>query len=126
MTTLTGLRVLLVEDEALVALMAEDMLDELGVVVVAVAGTLSDGLAVVGNAGLQLDGAVLDVNLGGETVYPVAAALTARGVPFIFATGYDPRSITAEFSNIPVLSKPYQERALEACLTAAFARPQAS
>jgi len=119
---LTGMRLLVVEDEALVAMMVEDMLTDLGCVVVDVAGTVSRGLTVVGDPGLALDGAVLDVNLGGEKVYPVAEVLTARGVPFIFATGYGISGIAPAYAHVPALAKPYETRALESLLTAALRR----
>ena len=121
-TTLSGLRLLLVEDETLVAMMVEDMLADLGCVVVDVAGTLSRGLALVADQGLDLDGAILDVNLGGEKVYPVAEALAARGVPFIFATGYGTAGIAEDFSHVPALAKPYESRALARMLTSALGR----
>ena len=85
---LAGLHLLVVEDEAMVALMVEDILADLGCTAVEVAGTVAKGLAIVAHPDPPLDGAILDVNIGGEKVYPVAEALTARGVPFIFATGY--------------------------------------
>jgi CheY-like chemotaxis protein len=121
-SSLTGLRLLLVEDEALVAMMVEDMLADFGCVVVDVAGTLSRGLALVADAGLALDGAILDVNLGGDKVYPVAEALVARGIPFIFATGYGTGGIAEGFSHIPALAKPYESRALEKTLATALGR----
>jgi CheY-like chemotaxis protein len=117
---LTGVRLLLVEDETMVAMMVEDLLVDLGCVVVDVAGTLSRGLALASDADLRLDGAILDVNLGGEKVYPVAEALAARGVPFIFATGYGIAGISETFSHVPALAKPYDQRALEQMLTAAI------
>jgi len=79
--TPTGLRLLLVEDEMMVAMMVEDLLSDLGYMVVEVAGTLARGLAAAANPDLALDGAILDVNLGGDKVYPVAEALAARGTP---------------------------------------------
>ena len=120
---LTGLRLLLVEDEAMVAMMVEDMLSELGCVVVDVAGTVSRAVALADDASLLIDGALLDVNLGGETVYPVAEALAARGVPFIFSTGYSISGITARFTHVPILAKPYKLDALEEHLMAAI-RPR--
>ena len=109
---LSGLRILVVEDEALVAMALEDMLDDLGCVVVDVAGTVSRGVAIAGDAGLPLDAAILDVNLGGEKVYPVAERLTARGVPFVFCTGYGLSGISVDFAHVPTLAKPYSERQL--------------
>ena len=123
-SALAGLRVLIFEDEALIAMMAEDMLADLGCVVVDVVGSVRRGLAIATDTARPLDGAVLDVNLGGEQVYPVAEALAARGVPFIFATGYDASSISRSFAHVPVLPKPYQAQALEQRLISALgARP---
>lgn len=107
---LTGLRLLVVEDEALVAMALEDMLDELGCVVVDVAGTLARGVALA--AELSIDGAILDINLGGEKVFPVAARLAERGVPFVFCTGYGLAGVPAAFAQAPTLAKPYDQRQL--------------
>jgi len=122
---LKGLRLLVVEDEALVAMMIETMLDDIGCIVVEVAGTVSRGLALVADEALAVDGAILDVNLGGEKVYPVAEALRARDVPFIFSTGYGIDGIAAEFAHVPALAKPYQQAALEVMLASVLARPAA-
>jgi len=122
-STLKGLRLLVVEDEALVAMMIEHMLDDIGCIVVEVAGTVSRGLALAADEALAVDGAILDVNLGGEKVYPVAEALRARHVPFIFSTGYGIDGIAAEFSQVPALAKPYQQAALEVMLASILARP---
>jgi CheY-like chemotaxis protein len=105
---LRGLRILLVEDEAMVAMMLEDMLEGLGCAVVGVAANVSEGLALAGDDALRVDGAVLDVNLGGEKVYAVARRLGERGVPFIFATGFDVTDAGEEFARIPLLRKPYR------------------
>ena len=110
---LSGLRLLVVEDEALVAMQLEDMLDELGCVVVDVAGTVSRGVALAGDRAVALDGAILDVNLGGEKVYPVAERLAERGVPFVFCTGYGLSGISGEFAHVPTLAKPYSQRQLQ-------------
>ena len=114
---LAGLRMLIVEDEAMVAMMLEDQLMEMGCVVVGVAGTVSEGLAKIENAD-ELDAAVLDVNLGGEKVFPVAEKLAERGVPFIFATGYGTAGLAPHLANTPTLAKPYSPKALEAMLAA--------
>lgn len=121
--SIAGARLLIVEDEALVALMVEDMLADLGCVVVDVAGTVSRGVTLVTDPGLAIDGAILDVNLGGEKVYPVAEALAAKGVPFIFATGYGLAGIAESFAHVPALAKPYDLRALEEGLTAVLRPP---
>ena len=115
---LLGLRLLVIEDETMIAIMLEDLLEELGCVVVEVAGTLSKGLALANDEGLELDGAILDVNLGGEKVYPVAERLSDRGVPFIFCTGYGMAGLAAKFAHIPTLAKPYEVEDLQGALAA--------
>jgi CheY-like chemotaxis protein len=126
-TSLIGARLLIVEDETLVAIMVEDMLADFGCVVVDVAGSVSRGLALVADSTLALDGAILDVNLGGEKVYPVADALAARGVPFMFATGYGIGGIAESYSHVPALAKPYDPRVLERMLSSALGpAPKAS
>jgi CheY-like chemotaxis protein len=114
--SLHGLRLLVVEDETMVALMLEDMLDEFGCVVVDVAGTLSRGMAIVADEPLSFDGAILDVNLGGERVYPVATRLAERGVPFIFCTGYGRHGLDTDFAHVPTLAKPYMPEDLQKIL----------
>lgn len=121
-TSLRGLRLLVVEDEAMVAMLVEDMLTDLGCVVVGVAGTVANGLAVVGAGDVALDGAVLDVNIGGEKVFPVADALAARGVPFLFATGYGAAGVADRYADKRVIAKPFQSRVLEDALAATFAQ----
>lgn len=126
-TSLTGARLLVVEDETLVAMMVEDMLSDLGCVVVNVAGSVSTGLALLADPTLALDGAILDVNLGGEKVYPVADALAARGVPFLFATGYGIGGIAASYAHLPALAKPYEPQLLERTLASVLRQtPKAS
>jgi CheY-like chemotaxis protein len=103
---LKGLRVLVVEDEALVSLMLEDYLVELGCEVVATASRLEEALEKVASLSV-LDLAVLDVNLAGQMSYPVAELLRSRGFPFLFATGYGTDGLPAGMQNVPVLSKPF-------------------
>ncbi len=119
-SALIGKRMLVVEDETMVAWLIETMLTDLGCVVVDVAGTLSRGLALAGDQKLALDGAILDVNLGGDKVYPIAEALLARHVPFIFSTGYGMDGITPNFAHVPAIAKPYARRALEEVLVLAL------
>jgi CheY-like chemotaxis protein len=104
---LSGLRLLVVEDEALVAMALEDMLGDFGCVVVDVAGTLARGVALAEK--LAIDGAILDINLGGEKVFPVAERLAGRGVPFVFCTGYGCAGLPADFATAPTLAKPYNQ-----------------
>jgi CheY-like chemotaxis protein len=118
---LNGLRLLIVEDEAMVALMLEDMLDTLGCIVVDIAGTLLKGLKLADDESMSLDGAILDVNLGGERVYPVAERLTERRVPFIFCTGYGRVGQETGFAQVPVLAKPYTQAELKNILVSTLA-----
>jgi len=100
-----ALRVLVVEDNWLIAETISEMLERCGCEVVGPAPDLDSGLTLLENA--QLDGALLDVNLSGTMSFPVATALEARGVPFVFLTGYDAGTIfPAEFRTIRRLSKP--------------------
>jgi CheY-like chemotaxis protein len=103
MSGLAGRRVLVVEDEPILAMALEDMLEELGCTIVGPALRLSAAMAL---AEEEVDAAILDVNLGGEAALPVAARLRARGVPIMFATGYG-EAIAAEHPGIPILPKPY-------------------
>jgi DNA-binding response OmpR family regulator len=83
-----AMKVMLVEDEAMIAMIMEDLLAELDCEVVGPFGAVANALDWLSSAAEMPDAAVLDVNLGGERVFPVAEALRARGVPFAFATGY--------------------------------------
>lgn len=112
---LTGLRVLVVEDEALVSMLIEDYLEELGCEVVGVASRLEDAME---NARtLELDVAVLDVNLAGRLSYPVAQALLARGVKVVFATGYGTKGLPPDLLQAAVLSKPFRQEQLASALS---------
>lgn len=115
MSTLTGKRILLVEDEFLVSAMVVDMLTELGAEVVGPATDIPKALALAGTA--EIDAALLDVNVRGGRIDPVAAALTARGIPFVFGTGYRNAMPEAE---APTLEKPYTQAALEAAMAQAL------
>ncbi|HEY2658382.1 MAG TPA: response regulator [Caulobacteraceae bacterium] len=117
------MRLLVVEDEALIALTLEDMLFNLGCTVVGVAGTAARAMALAADRSLPIDGAILDVNLGGETVYPAAQRLMCRGVPFVFCTGYGKAGIAAEFAHVPTLDKPYFEDQLRELIIAGLIAP---
>jgi PAS domain S-box-containing protein len=104
-------RVLLVEDEALVALMIQETLVEFGFDVLGPVGSASEALAAAREC--RIDAAVLDINLGDDLVYTVAEILAQRGVPFVFVTGYDAESIDSRFSGIPVLQKPIERESLQ-------------
>jgi len=122
---LLGLRLLVVEDEAMVALLIEEMLLELGAQRVEIAGSVAQGLALLDDERGAPNGAVLDVNIGGEKVFPVAERLQARGVPFIFATGYGAAGVSAAFDSAPILAKPFRLRALRQALATVLTPPAA-
>ena len=106
-SNLAGLRVLVVEDEMMVSMLIEDMLDDLGCKVVGPASRLDEALALAGEA--ELDCAVLDVNLGGQSIFPLADFLRAKGAPFAFATGYGDAGLREVDKGSPVLQKPFRE-----------------
>jgi len=107
-------RVLLVEDEAMVAMMMEDLLTDLGVDVIGPYGTLAE--AMIAARAEDFDAAILDVNLDGGTVYPLATLLIERDVPFAFVTGYEPSTIDPRFRGVPVLQKPVERQTLSELL----------
>jgi CheY-like chemotaxis protein len=98
-------RVLVVEDEMTVAMLIEDIVGELAYEVAAVVPRLEDAMRLVDSD--LFDVAMLDVHLNGKTVFPFAAELEKRQIPFLFATAYGPRGIPAEFRDHPVLQKPF-------------------
>jgi two-component sensor histidine kinase/two-component SAPR family response regulator len=108
---LNGNRLLLVEDEALVASMMAEALNEIGFEVIGPFGKMDYrlGAAVSG----EIDAAILDVNIGGELVYPIAEILAARAIPFAFVTGYSEDNIDKKFANVPVMQKPVERKALQ-------------
>jgi CheY-like chemotaxis protein len=110
MNNLSGCRVLVVEDEVLVAWALEDMLNALGCGVIGPAARVDQALAMV-EAG-SIDVAILDVNLNGQKSYPVADALAARSVPFVFSTGYHKDSMEDGYRDSPMLQKPYEQAEL--------------
>ena len=118
-SSLHGRRVLVVEDEAMIAMLVEDMLDELGCAVVGPAHALDAAMALA-NTETRIDAALLDVNLAGESVFPVADALWAKGVPAVFSTGYGDSSLRGRYRDAPVLQKPFRAGDLERALTAAL------
>ena len=107
----SGNRVMIVEDEALVAMVVAESLTELGYSVVGPYSRASAAMAAIKED--EIDVAILDVNLGGELVYPLAEALTMRAVPFIFVTGYGAESIDRRFANVPILQKPIERQTLQ-------------
>jgi two-component sensor histidine kinase len=106
-----GNRVMVVEDEALVAMVVSDAMTELGYQVVGPFSRPPDAIAAVRDT--DIAAAILDINLAGTLVYPVAEELTLRGIPFVFVTGYGIESIDKRFSDIPVLQKPIERETLQ-------------
>ena len=120
-----NLRVLLVEDESLVAMLVEDMLADLGCKVVGVGSRLDAGLELAQT--VACDAAVLDVNLGGGvTSLPIAETLMRRRIPFLFATGYGPGAVAQHPLSAPVLRKPFTREDLGRSLAAAIAKSAAN
>jgi CheY-like chemotaxis protein len=113
------LRVLIVEDEMLVAMNIEDMLLDLGHEVAGIASRLGPALALARDG--AFDVAMLDVNLAGDRSFPVADLLIERGIPFLFATGYGLDGIEEKYRDRPVLQKPFRARDLGTLLEAAAA-----
>jgi CheY-like chemotaxis protein len=104
---LDGLRVLVVEDEMMVSMLIEDMLSDMGCVVVGPAARLDKAIDLAKTA--PIDCAVLDVNLGGQPIYPLADLLREMGRPFAFATGYGDAGVREVDVGTPVLQKPFRE-----------------
>jgi PAS domain S-box-containing protein len=119
--SLAGKRLLMVEDEFLVGLMAKRILEGFGAVVAGPYGRLADALVAAREG--RFDGAVLDFNLAGETAEPLADFLLVRGVPFAFLTGYHRDSIDRRYANIPLLQKPIEPDALERVLVSLLESP---
>jgi CheY-like chemotaxis protein len=116
---LTGRRILVVEDELMIAMLVEDMLTDLGCSVVGPAHALADALALA-RSEPGIDAALLDVNLGGQPVFAVADALREMGVPAIFSTGYGDAGLRDVDRGAPVLQKPFRAGDLARALNEAL------
>ena len=110
------LRILIVEDEMLVAMSIEDMLLEHGFEVAGIASRLAPALALAREG--RFDAAMLDVNLAGEASFPVADLLAERGIPFLFATGYGLAGLDERYRGHPVLQKPFRAAELRKAIEA--------
>ena len=108
---LAGCRILVVEDETLIAILIEEALQELGCVVVGPVARLDAALRLAGSE--ALDAAVLDVTIRGGHIQPVAEQLLARGIPFVLASGYGDWSLPENLRDQPRLTKPFAQRQLE-------------
>ena len=109
-------RVLVVEDEAMIAMLVEDMVLDFGSEVVGPVANMKDAVNHARSA--ELDAAILDINVGGSVIFPVADILTERGIPLIFATGYGSQGVPARFHNRPTLPKPFSYQSLAEALQA--------
>jgi len=115
---LSGRRVLVVEDESLVAMLLETILEDMGCSPVGPAANVDDGLSMATDE--ALDAALLDVNVAGRAVFPVADALKARGVPFVFSTGYGEGGLPDDWRGHPTIQKPFTESAVRDALIKAM------
>jgi DNA-binding response OmpR family regulator len=118
MSTLEGCRILLVEDDAMIALAVETMLQESGCAVIGPLASLQAATAAL--AEQQPDCAVLDIGLGAESVFPLADALADAQVPFIFLSGHSAPIVPERHAGRPFVGKPFGERVLLAALTTAL------
>jgi two-component SAPR family response regulator len=109
-------RVLLVEDEALVAMMMTDFLRDIGFHVIGPFGRVSEAIDALAQE--QPQAAILDINLRGELIYDLADELTGRGIPIVFVTGYGADAVDRRFADFPVLQKPVDSAALRRVLVA--------
>lgn len=116
---LEGLRVLVVEDEAMIAMLIEDMLIDFGCTMLGPAADTTRAVAMIEE--VPFDIAILDVNLGGERTMCLARILRSKAIPFVFATGYGTAGIHDEFKDQPVLTKPFREAELRSALRSLFA-----
>lgn len=110
---------LFVEDEAMVSMLIEDMLLDLGVEVVGPAFKIEDALHLARTA--EVEAAVLDINIGGHLTYDVADVLKGRSIPVIFSTGYGSSTLPERLRSTPILHKPFDRQRFEEAVKAALA-----
>jgi CheY-like chemotaxis protein len=122
--TIEGARIFVVEDESVITMLLQDMFEELNCEVVSLASRFRDALDKANT--LSFDIAILDVNLNGQRTFPISEALSARGLPFIFATGYGAAAVPENFRAAPVLRKPFRIADLERAVRTALAVPRAA
>lgn len=121
MTHRPAKRILIVEDEVLVAMHLEDLLAEMGHQVVGPATRIKQAMELARKS--EIDMAVLDVNVAGRTSFPVADILRQRGIPFVFATGYGAEGFVEGYRDEPTLRKPYEPQELMRAIAAMFPPP---
>lgn len=110
----TDAKILVVEDESILAMLLEDFLDDLGYGVPLIASTVASALAILDTQAINF--AILDINLGGEQSFPIADALAEHGIPFIFMTGYGAAGVPERLRGRHILQKPYGADALRRAL----------
>jgi CheY-like chemotaxis protein len=113
----TAKRILVVEDELMIRMLLQDMLTDLGYTLAGEAGRIDEALVLAKQS--EFDVAILDVNLNGQPISPVVEILIARGLPFVFATGYGQRGVPEPYRTTPTLQKPFQADALAEAIEAA-------
>ena len=114
-------RILVVEDEYLIAMSLQDALETAGSIVVGPAPSVDKALQTIDSES-HIDAAVLDVNLGGALAYPVADLLVARNIPFVFTSGYEDNALRSRYSGVKNCPKPYLFQAIEEALVKAMSR----
>jgi DNA-binding response OmpR family regulator len=114
-------RILVVDDEPLIAMMVEDWLEELGYTTVGPANSVTSALGLINDN--APDGAILDVSLSGENSYSVAEELLSRRIPFAFATGRGANDVDVRFRNALMLAKPFDFDAVKGVIDRMFDRP---
>jgi CheY-like chemotaxis protein len=114
----TRRRVLLVEDETIIAMMMEEMLADLGYEVAEIAPQIESAQRAAEKGAFDL--AILDLNLGGASTYPIAEVLQSRRIPFVFSTGYDSSGLEARYARTPMLRKPFEYEDLRAIMSRIF------
>ena len=114
-------RILVVEDEYLIRMLLEDMLEELGYAVAAAVGTIAEAREIATDG--EFNAAILDVNLDGQEIYPIADILAKRALPFVFVTGYGERSLPEPYRGRPALQKPFQAEQLKRTLAELVSSP---
>lgn len=120
-TPLSGRNILIVEDESLVAMLLETILEDMGCAAMGPISNVEEALAFLDTeAASGLDGALLDVNVAGVEVFPVAEALKARGLPFVFSTGYGQNGLPDAWRGHPTIQKPFTEIAVQTALMSAL------